>query len=378
MSVTGLARSLASAGVNVTLASLNYQEHGGKVEAGDAKVVSVVPSQWGKRLRGWSPAFAAALEAVARNGLHVVHNHGLWMYPGVYARRLAQKHGIPLVIAPRGMLDDWSRDYNARRKALALAFYERANLDAAALFHATSELEAQAIRRAGWRQPIAVVPNALAVTTSGAGSIARDVLESRLPELKGRRWLLYMGRLHPKKGLSMLLHAWSKVAAGASDWHLVIAGPDLTGHGAELQSLTQAQPALGGSVTLAGMLEGQEKDCALHNADLFVLPTLSENFGMVVLEALAAGVPVVTTTAAPWHDLITYDCGWWVEPTQAALEQALMTACLAQAVDLKAMGLRGRRMATQKYSWDAAARSMADVYHWLDAGGPAPACVTTE
>ncbi|HSV55384.1 MAG TPA: glycosyltransferase [Burkholderiaceae bacterium] len=373
-SVTGLSQALASAGLDVTLASLDYREHAAPMEASGARTITVAPTVLGKALRGWSPAFANELQAMARQGLDVVHNHGVWMYPGVYARRLADQHKIPFVISPRGMLDDWSLAHNPVRKQVAFALYERRNLQAARLLHATSDMEAEAIRRAGLRQPIAVIPNAIAPVLH-PNSVSRQLLEQLYPALQGKRWLLYMGRLHPKKGLPMLLEAWSRLAANSAGWHLVIAGPDLTSYGAELRALLSSHPNLAANVSLVGMLEGEQKACALAHAELLVLPTLSENFGIVVLEALAAGMPVITTTAAPWEELITQGCGWWVNPTATALEDGLRQALATPDSELRSMGERGRQLVLNRYSWDAAARSMVQVYRWLAEGNTTPACV---
>ena len=296
------------------------------------------------------------------------------MYPGIYARRAAARHSIPLVISPRGMLDRWSLQRGPIRKALASLAYERRNLRSACLFHATSDMEADAIRSYGLMQPIAVIPNG--VEAAGTrGQDPRHCLEERYPGLRGRRWMLFMGRLDRKKGLDMLLDAWPALCRDFPTWHLIIAGPDIVGLRRTLEATAAQSESVKSSITFTGMLEGHMKRSALGNADVFVLPTRSENFGIAIAEALAFGTPVVTTTAAPWSDIVTYDCGWWVEPNSASLSGALRSAMSCSREELAERGRRGRRLIAEKFTWDSVGTHMAQVYRWILSGGAAPACV---
>jgi len=373
-SVPGLAMALADCGVRTSVASLDYQEHGKQTRVRGVTNVTVVPRTIGKRLRGWSPSFGAALADAASKGVDVIHHHGLWMVPGIYARRTASRFGVPLVISPRGMLDPWSLERGPVRKRIASLVYERRNLRAARVLHATSDMEARAIRDYGLTQPIAVIPNGVDLPED-SNMTTPDALQTRFPELENRRCLLYMGRLHPKKGLDLLLDAWRTLAPDFPAWHLVIAGPDLIGYGAELQTTVAGDPALRRSITFAGMLDGLAKRAALAHAQLFVLPTRAENFGIAVAEALAHRIPVVTTTAAPWSDLATHECGWWVAPESKAVSGALRSAMERSPAELRAMGERGRAYASTHLAWSAIATRMLDVYRWIVAGGPKPPCV---
>lgn len=373
-SVTGLVGALTRCGVHASLAALDYAEHGPPIAVNAARLLQVVPTAMGKRLRGWSPSFEAKLSREANAGLDVIHNHGIWMYPGIYARRIAKQSGLPLVISPRGMLDAWALNRSSVRKAVASALYERTNLRAACVFHATSDAEAAGIRSHGLHQPIAVIPNGVEIPDA-SDKISRDILESRYPELRERRWLLFLGRIHPKKGIDMLLDAWRDLRAEHPDWYLIIAGPDLENFSAEFAPSARTGTQTCNEVTFVGMLEGEAKRSALHNADLFVLPTRSENFGIAIAEALAAGVPVVTTTAAPWSALASRHCGWWVAPETTAIADALREGMAKSAHELEAMGRRGREFVSQHYAWDAIGAQMADVYRWIVDGGQIPGCV---
>lgn len=376
VSVPALADRLAACSVESWIATLDYPGLGPMADAPRARFVVERPSALARALRGWSPRFACRLDALARRQLDIVHNHGLWMHPNVAARRAAQDARIPLVISPRGMLEPWSMQFGAAKKRAAWIAYERRNLRAAAAFHATSRDEAQSVRSVGLRAPIAVVPNGVDVDAFAAPA-RREVLEKRFPELRGKRWVLFLSRLHRKKGVDLLVDAWCGVAAQFPDAHLVLAGPDEEGMAGALRE----KLAAGGCdarASIIGPLEGAEKSAALGNASLLVLPTASENFGIVVAEALASGVPVVTTRGTPWRELQEERCGWWIEQRRDALEGALCGALAMPESELREMGTRGRCLVERRYSLDEAASRMASVYRWILGVGERPTCVVAD
>ncbi|MEO8276025.1 MAG: glycosyltransferase [Thermoanaerobaculia bacterium] len=376
ISVPGLAGALAREGIATCVASLDYPEHGGAGELGGARYLNARVSPVGRLLRGWSPALKRLVKEAAREA-DIVHSHALWMVPGIYARQAAEEFGRPLVISPRGMLDRWSLDRSRLRKCVAAALYENRNLRAASLLHATSDLEAESVRRYGLRQPIVVLPNGIELPAT-ADLPAREVLESRFPEIRGKRWLLFLGRLDPKKGLDLLLALWRELGPRYSDWSLIVAGPDLEGYGAKMVSAVSSDPEMRSRTTFTGMLEGAEKSAALAHSELFVLPTRGENFGIAVAEALAHGTPVITTTAAPWEDLVRSNCGWWVAPEAGAVKGALESAMRLPAAALARMGSNGVALVREQFSWDSIGPRWVEVYRWLLSGGPPPACVRLE
>ena len=374
--VTRLATSLVNQGLDCIIATLDYREHGPQIVADNVQIMSIPAGTVTRWLRGWSPAFRRRLAAMASENVSVVHSHGLWMLPNLYARQAAIGSHVPLVISPHGMLEEWSFGHNRLRKKMAWNLYERANLKAAALFHATSEAEAASIRVLGLRQPIAIISNGVDLPDL-ATIPARSQLEKRFPELAGKQWLLFLSRIHPKKGVAELLRVWGKLAASYPDWQLVIAGQDLDDYSKTIMRQA-AVLELTNRVTFTGMLIGEDKVCAMGNAGLFVLPTHSENFGLVVAEALAHGVPVVTTTAAPWRNLIDNRCGWWIEPGEAELLATLTHAMGLSAEERRAMGSRGRDMVERNYAWTRVAAEMKSAYAWLCKVGPRPGCVETD
>jgi glycosyltransferase involved in cell wall biosynthesis len=263
------------------------------------EIRSIPSSRWTKGQGGWGCLFRRLVEEEARKA-DVVHNHGLWLAANYYARCASNKAGKPLVISTRGMVEGWSLRRAVIRKFVAWHLFERKNLESAALFHATSESEAEAIATAlrikmkiKFKEPrIVVAPNGVDIPERIPN---REALEARFPKLKGRRWILFMSRVHPKKGLWELTKAWMQLRGTHRDWELVIAGPEQDKGYAE-----KVRAELKGEGVWTGELGGEEKWAALGNAGFMVLPSYSENFGIVVAESLAAGRPVLTTTGTPW------------------------------------------------------------------------------
>jgi glycosyltransferase involved in cell wall biosynthesis len=228
----------------------------------------------------------------------------------------------------------------------------------AACFHVTAEAETEALRALGLPQPTALIPNGVHLPeTMPDGTATAD------------RRALFLSRVHLKKGLPMLLDAWARVAP--EGWTLEIVGPDEGGHRAELEAQVAAL-GLNGEVVFSGPVDDADKWTKYAAADLFVLPTHSENFGIVVAEALAAEVPVLTTTGTPWRELETRDCGWWVEPATDAIAGALAAATTQDDNTLAVMGQRGRTLVEDNYTWAAVGRKMRQAYEWILGRDPLP------
>lgn len=337
--------------------------------------------------------FFSSLEQIHQfHPLELCHQHGIWLRCSHETTTFAHRHGIPLIIAPRGMLEPWAINNSKWKKKLAWALYQKHDLQKATAFHATALSEAESIRRLGFKQPIAVIPNGIVLPdVAGSREQRAESAEhgalnpslqapSSMPHalnskphapgsLPTARTALFLSRINPKKGLPMLLDAWAKVAP--SDWRLVIAGNDDANH-LPLVERKISELGLGGRVTIVGPLFGKAKEEAYINADLFVLPSYSENFGIVVTEALGYSLPVLTTTGCPWQELETHNCGWWVEPTPLGIEQGLNQALRTKNEELSAMGMRGRRLVEANYQWPGIADKMLEFYDWILNGGKQP------
>ena len=293
---------------------------------------------------------------------NLVHDHGLWLRSNHAVARAATGAALPRVVSPRGMLEPWALNHRKWKKRLAWCLYQKADLRGSHALHATAESEATQFRKLGLRNRIHVIPNGVDLPLAAPEGRKVESLKSEGGHQRtddGRRTALFLSRIHPKKGLPLLVEAWAKVMPAG--WRMRVVGPDEGGHRAELESLV-LKAGLKGCWDFCDALEGAAKDAAFQDAELFVLPTYSENFGIAVAEALAAGLPVITTTGAPWKGLLETQSGWWVDPTVPALATALHDACTGDAPALQAMGDRGREWMRRDFSWEGVATKMIRSY----------------
>ena len=321
------------------------------------KLFSTIP---GLGRMGISPKMRRYIDWEA-NSQDIIHFHSIWLMPAVYASRAARRHSIPFVISPHGTLDDWAFRSGSRLKPFFWKFLQRPALESAACFHATAESEYKNIRSHGFRQPVAVIPN---------GVDLRPPCRMLNPKVKT---LLFLSRIHPKKGVANLLHAWAIVQGLFPNWQLQIVGPCEGGYLNKINALA-SQLKLD-RIDFTGEQTGANKWAAFARADLFVLPTHSENFGVCVAEALAAAVPTIVSKGAPWGQILVKRAGWWPEIGIDPLVECLKDAMSRSPEDLQAMGERGRQWMAEDFSWPAIAMDMANTYHWLLNGGEKPACV---
>jgi len=307
-------------------------------------------------------------ENLANQRVDLLHSHGLWHPGNHWATQLAAKCAIPLICQPRGMLEPWAVAHRAWKKRLALLLFQRTDLERVRAFIATSDMEAESIRGLGLRQPVAVIANG--VDFPDKQSEPQAVQKT----LERERVLLFLSRIHPKKGVIDLVRAWAQCAAPG--WRLILAGPDEGGH---LREVLQQVEQLGivGRVEYVGELQGEAKAAMYRSADLFVLPSYSENFGMVIAEALSFGIPVITTRSTPWPGLISHNCGWWVETGVEPLIGALREAMALSDQDRLEMGKRSESYASE-FQWSNAARQTDEFYRWLLGQGDRPAFVVSD
>ncbi len=286
----------------------------------------------------------------------ILHDHGLWLPPNRAIAKVARELRLRLVVSPRGMLSAWSLSRKRMIKKVFWQLWQLRALRTASGFHATSQEEADDIRRAGFTQPIAVVPNSVTIPAT---------LPQRKATTSATKTMLFLSRVHPVKGVKELLHAF-KQAAIPSDWTLSIVGPEDRQYGAEVRRLC-SELDLDSRVNFSGSINDTDKWQHYADADVFVLPSFSENYGIVIAEAMAAGLPVITTTGTPWRCLADEKLGWWIEPTVSQLVTALRQVTSLDAEERHALGQRASAYIRTQFSVERSAQRMLEFYDTLNA-----------
>lgn len=343
-SVPRLCRSLAEVGHDVELSC-----HGAPKEIPGVRLD--VHGSWPIARRfAVAPGLARALGRKARE-VDIVHNHSLWSMVNVASGWVVPGKRAKLVTSPHGTLSAWALRRSRHVKRIVKPLQWRALLRAD-LLHATSEFEVQQIRDAGFTAPIAFIPHGIDLPAMPGATRFRPY-----------RTLLFLGRIHPTKGVDRLLAAWRALHDDYADWRLVVAG---TGEPRYVRYVHQLVHELKlKRVELPGPLFGADKAAAYFEAELFVLPTHSENFGMAIAEALAHGCPVIVGKGAPWQGIERENCGWWISNEIDELAATLGCAMARPREALKEMGSRGRSWMAREFGWDTIGCRMADAYRWV-------------
>ena len=290
--------------------------------------------------------------------MDVIHSHVLWSMVNIIAGWVVPGKYAKLVISPRGTLSEWALRHSKFKKKIFWPLQKRL-LDKADLIHATSQAEYEDIRKLGFKQPVLIVPNGIDIPRLQKNYKKKDI-----------RTLLFVSRIHPKKGIEILLDAWAGLEHTYVNWKLQIVGP---GDKKYIKSLkAKALRNRSRNIEFSGPIYGSDKDHVYQSADLFVLPTHSENFGMVVAEALSHECPAIVSHEAPWSGLEKNSCGWWIPNNVESFKNTLKIAMSLPQEELQDMGARGRVWMEQDFSWDRIAILMEEGYKWLLRSGNLP------
>jgi glycosyltransferase involved in cell wall biosynthesis len=278
----------------------------------------------------------------------IVHINGIWSPQNWGFQKVAQELKIKVVLSPHGMLESWILQHNPLKKKIALFLFQNKAIRNVDHIHATAQMEKDSIRKLGFNNEITIIPNGIDLS---------EITQEK--SSYGSKKIIFLSRIHPKKGIELLLQAWRTL--DTEGWLLEITG---NGDAHYIQSLTQSANNMN-NVHFVDAKYSEEKWDFLRSADVMILPTYSENFGIVVVEALAVGVPVITTTGTPWQDLEKYNCGWWIDLSVKNIENTLVEVFNTPIDILERMGNNGKNLVLEKYDIKAVGKNMVELYNTI-------------
>ena len=351
-SVPMLVKGLAEFGVDVilmTIRSENMNIHA--LEGTTAKLKVLEPSFSRKEIAQY----------LKDEKFHLIQIQSMWDLPYHKVMVEARRLGIPYIVTPRGMLEPWSLSQKKWKKKLAWWLYQRNDVQKSACVFTTAEMEAEHVRELGITTCKAVIPNGIE-TDSYPCKTSVDVVKKQV---------LFLSRVHVKKGIEILFEAWKRIHPDYEDWQLLVIGNGEAGY---IHSLENWAKSLGvkDSIKILPPVFGDAKINVYHESALFCLPSFSENFGMVIAEAMSCGTPVITTTNCPWEILNETKTGWCVDLSVGNLERALREALTMSPTDLYEMGQKSSKLIYENFDYRNVTRKTLKLYEWLLNGGEKP------
>jgi glycosyltransferase involved in cell wall biosynthesis len=290
----------------------------------------------------------------------VIHGHGFYVYTNWLLGRAACGQGKPLIYHPHGMFEPWILSRSRWKKCVVHWLFEDRNMRSCRLWRALTPKEADQIRAQGIKAPIVVAPNGVRLEEysheAGQASSAELPLMERV---RARKKLVFMARVHPKKGLDILLRVWASLNGRRKHWELLIAGPDEDGYQTTVEKIIRDLD-LSASTTFLGPVTGPTKRALLHSADLFVLCSRSEGLPVAVLEAMACGCPVVVTRACNIPEILPEGAGWLCEPETESVSTALREALECSDSERRQRGRAARALVERHYAWPSIASTILD------------------
>jgi glycosyltransferase involved in cell wall biosynthesis len=316
---------------------------------GEGSFIYAIPSPSFNRF-----GFSNLLNNFFKNNTYdIYHGHGLWQYPVHVMAKTARYKSKPYIISPRGMLYEEAMHKSAWIKKIALAIYQHTDLKNATVLHATCNEEYEQIRNLGLKNPVAIIPNSI------------DILipPKQAKQNNQKKQVGFIGRFAPIKNIEYLIKAWAETGKNNSDWELVLIGDGDSAYKTRLLHLVKKLNIK--NISFPGFLTGDDKEKALQSLNYLVLPSKSENFGMVVPEALIRGIPVIASKGTPWHELNSYDAGWWIDIGIQPLVNTIQKAIQLPEKQRQQMGKNGRKLVEKKYSIETVASQMLQLYKWV-------------
>ncbi len=348
LSVWSLVTGLRKLNFDTEIVTYHSQQKNDEM-IGDGSFVKAIPSPSFRRF-----GYSASLNHFLQNtSPEIYHGHGLWQYPVHGMAKTALKKNKPYIVSPRGMLYPEAMQKSARFKKLAMVLFQKNDLKKATVLHATCKQELEHIRQLGFKNPVAVIPNSIDIKTPA---------RKTKPKTQKKR-VGFVGRFAPIKNIENLIKAWSETGKNNSNWELVLIGDGEASYKVSLIKLAQKLNIE--NIVFTGFLNGNEKETTLQSLNYLVLPSKSENFGMVVPEALVREIPVIASYGAPWEELNTHHAGWWIDIGVKPLVNVLRQALDLSEEQRIQMGQNGRKLVEEKYSIEAVASQMIQLYKWI-------------
>lgn len=355
-SVPMFVRGLAEIGVEVTLMVIKSNDMNLHALDGTTAKVHLLPSNYKKK---------DLEDFVKQERFDVIHGQCIWEPLFHQMRVLADKYHIPYILTPRGTLEPWSLQQSKWKKRIARWLYQDNDLKRCACIYATAEMEAQHIRQLGFKNPICIIPNGIETASYPCRNDSNRV----------KKQVLFLSRIHPKKGIEILIAVWKKINTLYPNWNLKIVGNGDPAYIAGLKDKVISM-CLQDSVEICPPVFGKEKHGLYCNSSLFVLPSYSENFGMVIAEALSCGVPVVTTDNTPWSILNETGTGWCIPLSEDSLFETMKEALNTPLASLYEMGQKGSKMVFEHFDYKSVAIMNKQLYSWVVKGESRPSFIS--
>ncbi|MBR6111884.1 MAG: glycosyltransferase [Paludibacteraceae bacterium] len=350
-SVPILAKGLAKIGLEVTLMAVESDDMNIHAIDGSSVNLCVIP----KKI-----SFSHLEKKILEGRYDIIHNQMIWTPIYHKVAKIARKNNIPYLTTPRGTLEPWA--YTGQgwiktiKKKIAMVLYQKTDIEESSCVLTTAEMEKENMRNLGFKVPMAVIPNGIEIDNYPCRS--KEMLD------KIKNQVIFLSRIHPKKGIEILIEAWEEIIKVFPTWNLVVVGNGETSYIESLKSLVKNKN-LTSSISILPPAFGEEKYRLYSESALFCLPSYSENFGMVVAEALSCGVPVITTKGTPWEILKESKSGWWVDLSRRNLEETFLEAISLGQNELFEMGQRGSKMIQENFYYIEVAKKLRMVYDWI-------------
>lgn len=301
----------------------------------------------------------------------ILHPQCVWMYLSYINLKYHKKTDSPYLISPRGMLDEWIINNGRLKKEVAGFLYEKENLKHAACLHALCLPEYEAIRKYGCKNPVAIIPNGVNLPDSDKPNFEMPLWKKN----DSRKNLLFLSRLHPKKGIENLLQAWSLAGYKKKEWKLIIAGESSDKSYLDKLNILKTKLGLDENVFFIGPQFHKDKDNCFKSADAFILPSFSEGLPMAVLEAWSYKLPVIITEACNLPEGFEAGAAIKANPEPESILSALTLLFEMSEKERTSIGMNGYDLVVKKFTWSSIALQMQEVYDWVLNNGKIPSCI---